>query len=42
MSTVNISLRDTLKAFVDENVRRRGYGTSGKYVREMIRRDQDR
>jgi antitoxin ParD1/3/4 len=42
MSTVNISLRDTLKAFVDENVSRRGYGTSGTYVREMIRRNLDR
>jgi antitoxin ParD1/3/4 len=42
MSTMNISLPDTLKAFVDEQVARRGYSTSSEYVRELIRRDQDR
>lgn len=42
MSTMNISLPDSLKAFVDEQVRQRGYGTSSEYVRELIRRDQDR
>jgi len=42
MSTMNISLPDTLKAFVDEQVSRRGYGTSSEYVRELIRKDRDR
>jgi antitoxin ParD1/3/4 len=42
MSTMNISLPDSLKAFVDEQVSQRGYGTSSEYVRELIRRDQDR
>ncbi|KDP87659.1 type II toxin-antitoxin system ParD family antitoxin [Cupriavidus basilensis] len=42
MSTMNISLPDTLKAFVDEQVNQRGYGTSSEYVRELIRKDQDR
>lgn len=42
MSTTNISLPDTLKSFVDEQVSARGYGTSSEYVRELIRRDQDR
>ena len=42
MSTMNISLPDTLKSFVDEQVNQRGYGTSSEYVRELIRRDQDR
>ncbi len=42
MSTMNISLPDTLKAFVDEQVAGRGYGTSSEYVRELIRVDQDR
>lgn len=42
MSTMNISLPDTLKSFVDEQVSRRGYGTSSEYVRELIRKDQDR
>lgn len=42
MGTMNISLPDTLKDFVDEQVSQRGYGTSSEYVRELIRRDQDR
>jgi len=42
MSTMNISLPDTLKSFVDEQVIQRGYGTSSEYVRELIRKDQDR
>ena len=42
MSTMNISLPDALKAFVDTQVTERGYGTSSEYVRELIRRDQER
>lgn len=42
MSTMNISLPDSLKAFIDEQVSRGGYGTSSEYVRELIRKDQDR
>lgn len=41
MSTMNISLPESLKAFVDEQVASRGYGTSSEYVRELIRKDQD-
>ena len=42
MSTMNISLPETLKSFVDRQVAGRGYGTSSEYVRELIRRDRDR
>jgi antitoxin ParD1/3/4 len=42
MSTMNISLPAPLKAYVDEQVAGGGYGTSSEYVRELIRRDQDR
>jgi antitoxin ParD1/3/4 len=42
MSTMNISLPDTLKSFVDEQVSQRGYGTSSEYVRELIRDDEKR
>ena len=42
MTTMNISLPETLKTFVDEQVVERGYGTSSEYVRELIRKDQDR
>ena len=39
---MNISLPETLKTFVDERVANAGYGTSSEYLRELIRRDQDR
>jgi antitoxin ParD1/3/4 len=42
MSTMNISLPESLKAFIDEQVSRGGYGTSSEYVRELIRKDRDR
>lgn len=42
MSTMNISLPGQLKSFVDEQVTQRGYGTCSEYVRELIRRDQER
>ena len=42
MSTMNISLPNTLKSFVDTQVNQRGYGSSSEYVRELIRMDQDR
>lgn len=42
MGTMNVSLPDTLKAFVEQQVAQRGYGTSSEYIRELIRKDQDR
>ncbi len=42
MSTMNISLPDAMKSFVDDQVNQRGYGTSSEYVRDLIRKDQDR
>ena len=42
MSTMNISLPNTLKSFVDEQVRQGFYGTSSEYLRELIRKDKDR
>jgi len=42
MGTMNVSLPDGLKSFVDEQVAARGYSTSSEYVRELIRKDQER
>lgn len=42
MGTMNISLPDSLREFVDEQVAQGGYGTSNEYVRELIRLDQER
>lgn len=41
MSTMNISLPDALKSFVDEQVASRGYSTSSEYVCALIRKDQE-
>ncbi len=42
MSTMNVSLPDELRAFVDDQVTGGRYGSTSEYVRELIRRDQDR
>lgn len=42
MSTMNISLPEPMRAFVDERVNQKGYGSSSEYVRDLIRRDQER
>lgn len=42
MSTLNISLPDALKSFVDDQVSLRGYSTRSEYVQELIRWDQNR
>ena len=42
MSTMNISLPETLKSFVDQQGTSRAYSSSSEYVRELIRKDQDR
>ncbi|MEK6789365.1 MAG: type II toxin-antitoxin system ParD family antitoxin [Pseudomonadota bacterium] len=42
MATMNISLPDSLKSFVDQQVSQSGYGTSSEYVRDLLRREQER
>lgn len=42
MATMNVSLPDGLKEFVEAQVVERGFGTSSEFVRELIRREQDR
>jgi antitoxin ParD1/3/4 len=39
---MNISLPESLKAFVEERAAQGGYGTTSEYVRELIRTDQER
>jgi antitoxin ParD1/3/4 len=41
-TTMNISLPDSMRAFVDERLSQDGYGTASEYVRELIRADQKR
>jgi antitoxin ParD1/3/4 len=42
MSTMNISLPETLKTFVDEKVSGGSYSSSSEYIRDLIRKEQDR
>jgi antitoxin ParD1/3/4 len=42
MSTMNVSLPDELRAFVDVQVDEGRYGSTSEYVRALIRRDQNR
>jgi antitoxin ParD1/3/4 len=40
--TMNISLTEELKAFVDARVKARGYSSTSEYMRELVRRDAER
>jgi antitoxin ParD1/3/4 len=42
MATMNISLPDAMKAWVEEQVQTGRYGNSSDYVRDLVRRDQER
>lgn len=42
MATMNVSLPDAMKAWVDERSRSGRYSNASDYVRDLIRRDQDR
>ena len=40
MTTMNISLPDEMRAFVEEQLKSGGYSTASEYVRELIRTAQ--
>ena len=42
MESMNVSLPEGLKSFVEERVRTGGYGTVSEYVRALVREDQKR
>lgn len=42
MQTMNISLPDPMKRFVEEKVSEGGYSSASEYVRELVRADQKR
>ena len=41
MATMNVSLPDPMKAWVEDQVAEGRFGNSSDYVRDLIRRDQD-
>ena len=42
MATMNVSLPESMKAWVEQQTRDGRYGNASDYVRELIRKDQDR
>jgi antitoxin ParD1/3/4 len=42
MSTMNLILPDSLKAFVESQVAKRGYGSANDYLEASIREDQEK
>ncbi|MCX6381042.1 MAG: type II toxin-antitoxin system ParD family antitoxin [Armatimonadetes bacterium] len=42
MTNVNVSLPETLKDYIEEQVASGGYGTTSEYLRELIREDKKR
>ncbi len=40
MTTLNISLPEKMRSFVEEKIARGSYGTISEYVRELIRNDE--
>lgn len=41
-TTMNISLPDSMRTFVEEQIADEGYGTASEYVRDLIRAEQKR
>lgn len=39
---MNISLTDDLKAFVDARIQARGFSSASEYMRDLVRRDEER
>ena len=37
---INIALPDSLKAFVDQRVKARGYGSHSEYLRDLVCKDE--
>ena len=42
MATLNISLPDAMRAFIEDEVKRGDYSTPSEFIRELVRTDQKR
>lgn len=42
MTTLNISLPDSMRAFIDEQTNSGNYSTASEYLRALVREDQKR
>ena len=41
MTTLNISLPEPMRAYVDQQVAQGGYSTASEYIRQLVREDQN-
>jgi len=42
MTTVNISLPDSMRDFINEQVEKGGYSTTSEYIRHLIRQELEK
>jgi antitoxin ParD1/3/4 len=42
MSSLNISLPEEMRSFVEEQVTQQGYSTASEYIRHLIRQERER
>lgn len=42
MKTMNVSLPDTMRDYIEQQVKAGGYGSVSEYIRDLIRQDQKR
>lgn len=42
MTTLNISLPDSMRLFIDEQIKLKGYSTASEYIRHLIRQEQEK
>jgi antitoxin ParD1/3/4 len=42
MTTLNISLPDSMRAYVEQQVAQGGYSTASEFIRQLLREDQKR
>lgn len=40
MKTMNVSLPDTMRDYIEEQVKKGGYGSVSEYIRDLVRQDQ--
>ena len=42
MKTMNVSLPDSMREYIEQQVKAGGYGSVSEYIRDLIRQDQKR
>jgi antitoxin ParD1/3/4 len=42
MTTMNISLPDAMRTFIEQKIAQGGYSTASEYIRQLVREDQKR